>query len=135
MAVEDELMIRNLVSTLALQADGDDIESYMALFTEDAEWIISLPSANARVTGHAAIRAAALQRRADGVQGAGSHTRHAVTTLSVHVDGNRASTQCYLLVIKDANATPIVSGMVVYNDEFRKTEAGWKLAVRRISAG
>ena len=135
MSFEDELKIRNLVSHLAVQADGDDIEQYISLFTEDAEWAMTSPTRNVRVVGHADIKAAALQRRADGAQGAGSHTRHAITTLAVEVDGDLATGRCYMLVLKNANATPILSGMVVYDDQYRRTDDGWKLASRKISPG
>lgn len=135
MSLEDELLIRNLVAKLALQADGDDIEQYLSLFTEDAEWVMATPTRNACVVGHADIKAAALQRRAEGAQGAGSHTRHAITTLAVDVDGDQATGRCYMLVLKNANATPVFSGMVVYDDQYRRTTEGWKLASRKISPG
>ena len=135
MPFEDELLIRNLVAKLAVQADGDNIEQYISLFTEDAEWIMASPTRNVRVVGHADIKAAALQRRAEGAQGAGSHTRHAITTLAVDVDGDLATGRCYMLVLKNADVTPILSGMVVYDDQYRRTDEGWKLASRRISPG
>ncbi|HKX79935.1 MAG TPA: nuclear transport factor 2 family protein [Novosphingobium sp.] len=135
MSLEDESIIRNLVSKLAFEADGDDIEEYISHFTADAEWIFDSPARSARVVGRDDIKAAALQRRAEGAQGAGSHTRHAVTTLTVDIDGDHATARCYLLVLKTAQAAPVVSGMVVYDDRYRRTDGGWKLARRKISPG
>ena len=135
MSIKDETEIRNLVARLAIQADGDDIDQYIALFTEDAEWRMSLPDGETRSVGHADIKAAALQRRAAGVQGAGSHTRHAITTLAIEVRGATATGRCYMLVLKNADATPVVSGMVVYDDHYRKTPEGWRLASRRVTRG
>lgn len=136
MSIEDEIQIRNLVAKLALHADDNDIDGYLALLTEDAEWHMDLPHWQSKAAGHAQLKAAALQRRAEGIQGAGLHKRHLVTTHAIDVKGEVATGRCYMLAMREANKQPpLLDVMVVYDDEYRKTKSGWKLARRRITEG
>lgn len=128
-AAVDELAIRNLIARLASSADGDDVEAYVALFTPDASW--GLPGKPRR--GHEDIRTGSLERRAEGLIGPGSHTRHVVANVSVSVDGDRATADATWLFYVRTNDKPRVGGMGTYHDDLVRTPAGWRLARRQIT--
>ena len=130
-AAQDELAIRDLVARLARYADGDDVEAYVALFSEDAAW--EMPGAERR--GHDDIRAGAIERRAAGAIGPGTHTRHVVGTVTVDLDGDRArAASTWQFWIETASAPrPVLMG--TYDDTFVRTPDGWRLARRVINIG
>jgi len=134
--VTDELEIRNLLMRLAHLADYGDLKEYAGLFTEDGRWE-SRPVAGAPIAaplvGHADILAAALQRRADGILGPGTHTRHVLTTTTVQISGDTAKASSYLTIYKNTNTEPVVKIWALYADDWRRTHAGWRLASRVIS--
>jgi 3-phenylpropionate/cinnamic acid dioxygenase small subunit len=124
-----ESQIRNLIGRLAHLADGNDLDEYISLFTDEAVWEGS--RSGARV-GKEDILAGARQRRADGLQGAGSASRHIVTTQWVQVeDAHDATSQSYWMVLTDANATPVVLATGRYDDTLRFEKGAWKLACRK----
>jgi 3-phenylpropionate/cinnamic acid dioxygenase small subunit len=138
LAAESE--IRNIVARLGHLADDGDIDEYLSLMTEDAEW--GIPGRPAR-KGHEALRARVLEDRASGIQGPGSASRHVNTALWVNVDGERAVAESYFLYITNANGgtagsttqdatTPNVQMTGRYHDEFVSTPTGWKLRSRTI---
>jgi hypothetical protein len=135
-----ESEIRNIVARLGHLADDGDIDEYLSLMTEDAEWSTSGRPAR---RGHADLRARVLEDRASGIQGPGTASRHVNTALWVEVDGDRARAESYFLYITNANGgtagstaqdltTPVVQMTGRYHDEFVKTPDGWKLTSRRI---
>jgi hypothetical protein len=133
----DELEIRNLVARLAHLADyGEDLNEYIALFTEDAFWGFRAqpgqPALFPPRIGHADILAGAQERRRAGTTGPGTHTRHVLTTTWVNVDGDTATSGSYLSFYKNTNAVPEAVNMTVYFDRFVHTAAGWRLAKREI---
>lgn len=131
--VADELEIRNLVARLAQLADDGDLDDYIVLFTENASW--DGGAALGTSQGHPEILAAAKQRRADGRAGPGTHSRHVITTQVVDVDGDRASGRAVFHYYTKTDATPTLSLMGVYEDEFARTQRGWCLASRRVLVG
>jgi len=128
---DDELAVRNLVARVAQYADGPDVDAYVALFTPDAVW--DMPGAPRK--GHAEIRAGSEERRAAGQVGPGSNTRHVISTMAVHVDGDRASADSVWQFYVDTNAAPRVQLMGTYHDECRRVGHDWKLARRQITFG
>ncbi len=135
-----ESEIRNLVARLGHLADDGDIDEYLSLLTEDAEW--TTPGRPTR-KGHADLRARILEDRAAGVQGPGAASRHVNTALWVEVDGDRGRAESYFLYITNANggapgstvqdaSTPVVQLTGRYVDEFVRTPDGWKLRSRTI---
>lgn len=138
----DELEIRNVIARLAHLADEGDLGEYLTLFTEDAVWqmptnpVLGLEAR--RHQGHAAILAGAQERRASGLQGPGTHTRHVITTLWVEFpdgDPDRALAHAYWHFIVDTDSEPRMRGTGRYYNEMRRTPAGWKLARRDIVPG
>jgi ketosteroid isomerase-like protein len=130
----DDLEIRNLVATLAHLADmapAEDLDYYLSLYTEDARW--AMPGS--AFQGRDKIRDGALGRRAQGVQGPGTNTRHVITTHSVAVDGDTAEGQAYFMMVADTLTAPQIRGIGHYRDSYRRTPEGWKLASREISLG
>lgn len=130
-AADDELEIRNLIARVARYADGDDVEAYVALFTPDASW--EMPGAERR--GHDDIRAGSLERRAAGAIGPGSHTRHVVSTVTVELDGDRATAASTWQFFTHTDTSPQLALMGTYDDTFVRTPDGWRLARRVIGIG
>jgi uncharacterized protein (TIGR02246 family) len=131
LTADDELAVRNVVARVALCADGPDVDAYVGLFTPDAVW--DMPGAPRK--GHAEIRAGSEERRAAGQIGPGSNTRHVVSTVAVAVDGDRAVADSYWQFYVDTVSAPRLQLMGAYHDELVRTDAGWKLAHRRITIG
>ena len=132
--VAAELDIRNVLGRLAHLADDGDLEEYLGCFTEDATW--DAPGSFGVRRGHAEILEGAQERRASGLQGPGSGTRHVLTTTSVElVDRDLARACSYFLFLDTAGTeTGDVAVRMTgrYLDEFTRSSAGWKLASRRI---
>jgi hypothetical protein len=126
-AVVSELAVRNLIATMAHLTDGGDLESYAAMLDTDTRWV--MPGAEP-VVGRDAIVEAAKGRRAAGVTGPGSGTRHIVTTTAVEVDGSTARSVSYWQFLGGISGTPVLKLTGVYRDTFRQTGAGWVFAER-----
>lgn len=129
-AVADELEIRNLLARLAQMADDEeDLDAYLALFTEDAVWE---GAAFGTKKGHEEILAGAKERRASGTSGPGTHSRHTLNTTAIEVHGDEASGRSVFIYYNQTNEQPTVSVMGIYQDVFRRTPDGWKMAHRTI---
>jgi 3-phenylpropionate/cinnamic acid dioxygenase small subunit len=128
--VADELEIRNVIHRLAQLADEGTLEDYAALFTDDAVWDAGAAFGVRR--GKADIIAGGRERRAKGLAGPGTHKRHVITTTAVQVEGERARARSYMLFYVDCDSSPRVGVVTVYQDEFRHSASGWKLAHRSI---
>lgn len=130
--VAAELEIRNAISRIAILADQGDLDQYADQFTEDSVW--DLPTGPRR--GRADIRAGAEQRRAEGVTGPGTATRHVITTVSVSVDGpDRAAADSYFVFLQNTTTAPTILNMGLYHDLFVHEGGTWRLARREISFG
>jgi len=128
----DELEVRSVIARLAILADQGDLDEYVDQFTEDAVW--NFPGGS-RV-GRADIRAGAEERRAGGVTGPGSNTRHVITTLAVTVEGrDRASSDCYFLFYQNTTTTPTLFNMGWYHDVLVREGDRWRLQRRDITMG
>jgi 3-phenylpropionate/cinnamic acid dioxygenase small subunit len=132
--------IRTVLARIAQLADTGDLEEYLTLFTEDAVW--GMPdnpavgmTANEK-KGHAEILAGAQERRASGLQGPGTESRHVLTTIAIDVESeDRATARSYFLFFDSTSTTPTLRTMGQYDDELVKGERGWQLARRRITVG
>ena len=127
--MSDELDIRNQLSTIAQLSDDGDLDEYVGNFTEDACWGGSgFPERK----GHSEILAGARERRGSGIAGPGSNTRHLISTCVVQVDGDTAKSRSIFLFYGNTQAVPTLQLMGVWEDELRRTPAGWKLSRRTI---
>jgi 3-phenylpropionate/cinnamic acid dioxygenase small subunit len=132
--------IRTVLARIAQLADTGDLEEYLTLFTEDAVW--GMPdnpavgmTANEK-KGHAEILAGAQERRASGLQGPGTESRHVLTTIAIDVESeDRATARSYFLFFASTSTTPTLRTMGQYDDVLVKGERGWQLARRRITVG
>jgi ketosteroid isomerase-like protein len=135
--VEAELEIRNLIAQVQLMVDRGTVEEYLDLFTDDAVWVTpgdpatGLP-ADERA-GKESIRTGVEERRAAGIQGPGTNTRHLSTTLAVHHDGgDTALTTSYFQYYTDTTTTPTLRAIGGYHHTAVRTPAGWKIRRREI---
>jgi 3-phenylpropionate/cinnamic acid dioxygenase small subunit len=141
--IADELEIRNRVAELAQLADtasDDELDQYLALLTEDAAWVVLASSDLLEVQerkGHTEILEGVRQRRADGVQGPGTDTRHVVSTLVVTFEArDRAMARCYWqYYAKASSRAPVLALMGEYRNTFVRTPEGWKLTRREVVPG
>ena len=129
--------VHHLLARLAYATDEGSLDDYVACFTDDAELIvddprIAVPGSEA-VRGSEEIRAAAAQRRAGGSAGPGSHKRHIVNTIVVHVDGDSASSTASWLLFRDADDVPGLLGVGQYRDRLRYDAHGWRIERRVIT--
>lgn len=137
----DDAAIRSLIARIAHFADWqEDLEVYLDLFTDDAVWEFPGDArqqvAPTLVQGRAAIRADREERRRSGFQGPGTATHHLVTTTVVDADGgDDASAWSYWLFVGDTTTEPRIRSLGRYDDRFRRTAGGWRLAHRTITVG
>ncbi len=129
----DEWAVRNTISRIAMYADGlGTIDEYAALFTEDAEWLMP----GAPRTGRDSIHAGATERRAAGGVGAGSNSRHMISTTIVEFNGaDEAVAQSYFTYVAETNEAPRIQLVGYYHDTLRRTPEGWLMARREITFG
>jgi 3-phenylpropionate/cinnamic acid dioxygenase small subunit len=137
---DDDVQIRTVLARIAQLADSGDLDEYLSLFTEDAVWgMPDNPSVGMLANekrGHAEIRAGAEERRASGLQGPGTNSRHVLTTIAVDVESDdRATVRSYFLFLVDTTTTPSVRTAGQYDDVLVRTADGWKLSRRTITPG
>ncbi len=135
--IEDRLDIARLIARIAHLADTGEVTAYLDCFTADAAWELTSATGLALTEqvrrGRADLEAGVHERRASGMQGPGSRTKHDVSSIAVAVDGDRASATSYFRYYADADRTPTLSAMGRYDDEFVRTPGGWRLARRVIA--
>jgi 3-phenylpropionate/cinnamic acid dioxygenase small subunit len=136
--LSDQLEIRNLIARLAHLADDGELELYATCYSDDISWEAP-PGPDGPVPARRGLAAAvdgSRQRRAEGIQGPNSHVRHVVSTTEVRSDGSdRATSRSYWRMYQNGNAEPQVRALGVYDDEFTRTPAGWRMSRRTISPG
>ncbi len=126
--IADRLAIENLISLYCHHADYDPPESMREVFVPDAVW--EVPAMDLRCEGIDAIVGFFTQSRA----GFGS-ARHVTSNLVVQGDGDHATANCYLQVIKvDEDPKPVVS-FGRYQDELVRTAEGWRFRHRKVLIG
>ena len=132
--------IRTVLARIAQLADGGDLDEYLTLFTDDAVW--AMPdnpavgmTANEK-RGHAEIRAGAEERRASGLQGPGTESRHVLTTIAVTVESDtRATARSYFMFVVSTTTAPTIRTMGQYDDVLVRGDGGWQLQHRKITVG
>jgi 3-phenylpropionate/cinnamic acid dioxygenase small subunit len=132
--------IRTVLARIAQLADAGDLDEYLTLFTDDAVWAMPDNPAIGMVAnekrGHAEIRTGAEERRASGLQGPGTESRHVLTTIAVSLEGdNRAAVRSYFLFFGSTASQPVLRTMGQYDDVLLRGAGGWQLAHRMITIG
>ncbi len=134
----DQLEIHNVLARLSHLADVGDLDEYVALFTEDGSWEPppgSEPPVRA-LHGRAELLAGARERRAAGLSGPGTFSRHVVTNIALTRTGaDTATAHSYWHFYEKTNQLHVPGGMGTYDDEFRRTPEGWRLAKRASGLG
>ena len=123
----DEAAIRNVIGLTALLGDQGAPEDYRRVYAPTAVWQMG----DAIQSGADEIVAAAAARRAEGVSGPGTGTRHLVTPLTVEVTGDTATAVSYYAFL--AGRAIAVTG--TYRDQLARTELGWQITRRDITPG
>jgi 3-phenylpropionate/cinnamic acid dioxygenase small subunit len=134
--VEGDAEIRSLLARLAHTADRGTYEEYIENFVEDAVWqspdgaaAAGMPASVRR--GRDEILAGLRERRDAGLYGPGTATRHVVVPGEIHAgDDGVATARSIFMFYRQSDTTPVLVLMGQYDDEFRKTPDGWKLASR-----
>lgn len=122
---EDDIAIRNLVGLTALLGDEGEPEEYRSVYTRDATWCMG----GSTQSGAEEIVAAAAGRRAEGVSGPGTGTRHLVVPLHVEVTGDAANAVSYFLFL----AGTAIRTAGTYRDELVRTSEGWRIHSRQVT--
>ncbi|MGV9193855.1 nuclear transport factor 2 family protein [Microbacterium sp. MC2] len=138
-ALADHQAIATLLARIAHLADEGSPAEYVGCFTPEAIWHLTdatgLPLDVQRVEGRAALLAGVHVRRAAGIQGPGSNTRHDVSSIAIEVDGDTAVSRAYFRYYRDTHDIPTLAAMGVYDDTFVRTPEGWRLQRRVITRG
>jgi hypothetical protein len=124
---EDDAAIRNLLGRTALLGDEGDPEDYREVYAPDATWRMG----TAKQAGADEIVAAAAARRANGISGPGTGTRHVVIPLLVEVSGDSARAVSSYLFLTGTTIT--VAG--TYRDELTRSGRGWQISSREATSG
>jgi 3-phenylpropionate/cinnamic acid dioxygenase small subunit len=132
--------IRTVLARIAQLADTGDLDEYLTCFADDAVWAMpdnpAVGMAANEKRGHAEIRAGAEERRASGLQGPGTDSRHVLTTVAVSVESeSRATARSYFQFYGTTSTAPTLRTMGQYDDVLVKGERGWQLAHRAITVG
>jgi len=128
---EDIVAITQLLNHYCHRLDRGEIDAVVGLFADDA---VLVPEYEGRGE-HAGIEAirAWYQTYARNVVGGTTGLRHKVSTPMIEVDGDRATSVCYLdadSVSKETGKRSLAGGR--YEDELRREAGGWRLTRRRI---
>jgi hypothetical protein len=131
--VADWLTIRELVDAYAYCADRRDAAGQMALFTEDAEFLVYMDSTNPTPTQHLRGRAALAPVFDElNTYQATMHFNGQSTTV---LDGDRASGVAYCLahhVTVDGSARRLMVAAIRYLDTFVKQDGIWFFSQRNL---
>lgn len=132
--------IRSLLARIAHLADDGELEEYLGQFTADAVWSMPAnPAAGAPADtrrGREDIAAGVRARRASGLQGPGTNTRHVLTTVSVDVrSADHAHATAYWLFFADTRTAVRLVSVGRYDDELRLEDGRWRLMRRTITVG
>ncbi|WP_246098309.1 nuclear transport factor 2 family protein [Rhodococcus spelaei] len=132
--------IQSLLARLAHLADDGTVEEYLSNFTADAVWQSSANpatgmAAQSRV-GVAEIEAGVRARRASGIQGPGTATRHVLSTVAVTASGgDEATATAYWTFYVETTSAPRLSSVGRYDDVLRREHGSWRLARRVVTMG
>lgn len=129
MKVEDRLKIQDLISMYSYTYDENLIDEFMTLFSDDAEVDLLTYS-----KGLDEIRKQVEERRKY-LSNNGIHPKHHQTiTVLTDISENRVYGKTYFLLTwyREASSELELRNSGMYNDEFIKTDSGWKFRKRSV---
>ena len=122
--LEDRDAIHQLFIDYGRHLDAGDLDAYVSLFAADGQVMLG-PMGKA--SGRDAIRA--LMGRVLARAGA---SYHLITSPSVSLDGNRAtSSVMWTVVARDAEGKPKLAMLGRHEDELVREDGTWRISVRR----
>jgi hypothetical protein len=127
-AIEHDCM--KLMVGYCIHADHDQADEFASVFSEDGVWV---QGSGEEVRGRDALSAYIRGRPGRTL------TRHVITNMLVAVvSGDMATGIAYAMAFRDRDydgggTAPMraASGVLEYHDEFRRTDEGWKIQLRR----
>ena len=70
-----------------------------------------------------------------GVQGPGTAAKHHISTISLRVDGDKATGHIYYQFLNRVDGQLVIQTIGQYHDKYQRTADGWQLAHRLILLG
>ena len=126
--LEDKDAIRETMANYCFHFDGGDIDNWVALFTEDGvfnrgEYGIQ--------NGRAELRAFFTNYpMPDGTPG----LMHFISNIVIDVNGDRATSKSYVLVVRPSNDGGLVNGLAGrYEDQLIRSGDRWLFKVRKVT--
>lgn len=124
-AIEDRFQIDRLVSDYCHGVDKRDVDRFMSIWHDDAEWLIGEPFGD--FAGAEAIRHCTV----DLIWPAFEESQHWTTNLAVDIDGDSASGVCDVWATGIVAATPVFIAATYY-DDFERRGGRWGIAKRKV---
>jgi uncharacterized protein (TIGR02246 family) len=126
--VEDKLAIERVINEYAAALDARDIETYVALFAKNGEWI----NGSLVRKGEDEIRALVVGLwRSSPAAAVPNQTFEIVSNPEIEVDGDRATVRSRHLLMRNPEGAPrpVLAGR--YEDELVREDGKWKF-LRRV---
>jgi|ERR1700729_145603 hypothetical protein len=121
----DRAAITDVLTAMPNRANAKAFDSIPELFTEDG--VIEVP--------YATIPAAEIPERVGRIIGAFDATHHMVSNIEIDINGDVARSHHYLRAVHvpDAQHPDLHADYgAIYDNEYRRTSAGWKLSKVRL---
>ncbi len=136
MSAEDRIAITDNIYAYSYTWDGQDIEGFLNVFTEDGVWeayALGAKEPEMHLAGREAIRKWGEERL--GRRKGKFVSRHFQTNIVFdHLDANTARTRTMVFVshqgVEDLAPRPMVSA--IYYDEHKRTPKGWRIKHRQV---
>lgn len=145
LSAEDRISLYELYSRSTRLITNRDVEGWLALFTEDAEFFLpgidDIGVPDMRMRGHAELRrfiTDTIEGRFDPAMGLERGTKKRYLVGNIMLDGAgdgqaRGSAYFFLIIPGRGGEAPRLLGTGVYDDHFVKTATGWKIKQRTLS--
>jgi hypothetical protein len=131
--LEDRVAIGDLVRAYASLIDRLDRERFASLWTDDAVLTVHRPDPS---IDPVSVAGDALAEIPDRLAELWQRTFHLVSNHTVSLDGDTATGEAYC----EAHHTQVIGGVHVchvmtirYDDDYRRTAAGWRFAGREVN--
>src|SRR5262245_66051548 len=121
--VEDERALRELLAAYAFAADRNDVDAWLALFTDDA--FMDIPGLG-RYEGTEALRKLITELLSHNADGA--HQHHPLGPIVFAIDGDRATADGYSMVVSVTTSAAVsISSANFSRWEFIRRDGQWRV--------